>query len=540
MKNIKKLSIILLIAFLPGIFSTSCTDSIDGDDKNTADNYSDNTVDSNDSMNDLNSHANQPAKEPAVSTLIYEGDFSGAFSNPERGYYKRSEITERDDFAYIADLGITVVHSYIPIYKYYGLDADNPWSDGIYEGLPGSLTENLQRGLDAIRRAGLKAILRPAYAWDWRPPVAENWDIVKSHIAQINEIISKNADVVMALEAGILGLWGEWHGDGIFTDSNSEKGAGFRYELFKYILDTTPDSIPVRLRYPYFIKEMLYLGVNPPEGQSAMTQAQSDRIGYHNDSFMVDENDWGSYNPREVWWGRKSGLASNHITNNVFRQWMYEIRTSSGGNILMGGETEWAGDTTVKHENSIPPLRVLEEMANLHTTDISTDYNPEHINLWRDTNVPASETGEPAESVYDRIGRRLGYRLRLTEAEMTAAEFAGGRFEIDAAINNDGFAGIINARPAYIVLDDGKNRYDIMLSDIDARLWLPGLNNLKASFKLPEDIAEGAYKVALWLPDAAENLRGRAEYSVRFANKNVWDSQNGYNVLGKLEVIAKQ
>jgi len=60
--------------------------------------------------------------------------------------------------------------------------------------------------------------------------------------------------------------------------------------------------------------------------------------------------------------------------------------------------------------------------------------------------------------------------------------------------------------------------------------------NLNESFILPNDMPKGTYTIALWLPDTAENLHARSEYSVRFANKNTWDTKNGYNKLGELIV----
>ena len=530
----KQISIALFIALLPNLFFAACTGEANSNvEKIESVSDTSNTADTS----EIAENPNDTVSEPAISKFTYEGDFSSAFPNPERGFYKRADVTRNYNFDYVNNLDITIVHSYVPIYTYLDMTKENPWGDNTPEKLPDILLENLQTGLDAIRGAGLKVILRPAYAWDWIPPVVEHWDIVKSHIAQINAIISKNADVVMGLEAGILGPWGEWHSDGIYTDSNSQEGADLRYELFKYILDTTPDNIPVRIRYPYFIKEMLYLGVNPPGNQSAMTQAQLDRISYHDDSFMADENDWGSYNPRSVWWGKLNGLKSNNVSNAAQRQWVYDLRTSFGGNVLMGGEMEWDGNKTIKHENSVPPLRVLKEMADLHTTDISTDYNPEHINLWKDTDIPASDIGEPAETVYDRIGRRLGYRLRLVEAEFTTANKSGGEFIINVSLINDGFAGIIKERPLYIVFENETKRIEFPLDNIDVRLWLSGENKLTASFNLPDDMPKGVYVVALWLPDAAENLRSRPEYSVRFANKNVWDGKKGYNKLGEIIIF---
>ena len=528
MKNIKKISIVLFIAIIYSMFFISCTEKNTEDIKNTE------TIESEEDNINIIETDIITVSEPAVSKFTYEGDFVNAFPNPERGYYKRSDITERTDFSYVNDLDITIVHSYIPIYKYLDLNKDNPWSDDISEKLPEILLENLQNGLDAIREAGSKVILRPAYAWDWTPPVSEHWGIVKSHIAQINEIISKNADVVMGLEAGILGPWGEWHSDGIYTDANSEKGSEFRYELIKHILDTTPDNIPVMLRYPYFIREILYRGeINPPEGQSKLLQSQMNRIGYHDDSFMADENDWGSYNPRKVWFGKRSGLSSNSITNKMFREWMMtNITNCDGFTMMMGGETEWDDKATLKHENSIPPLRVLTEMADMHTTYMNTDYNPKHINLWKNTDVAVSDIGEPAESVYDRINRRLGYRFRLIEAEFTTAERAGSEFMLQFTVINDGFANFVKERPIYIVLENGTYRYVSIAFD-ELQHW-HSTHNSNFTFTLPEDMPKGIYTVALWMPDMAENLRNRPEYSVRFANKNMWDSKNGYNKIGEL------
>ena len=47
------------------------------------------------------------------------------------------------------------------------------------------------------------------------------------------------------------------------------------------------------------------------------------------------------------------------------------------------------------------------------------------------------------------------------------------------------------------------------------------------------------YKLAFWLPDAAKNLQLRPEYSVRFANQDMWDSSKGYNVLSDAVVISE-
>jgi len=551
MKNIKKISLVLCLALLPNLFLPACTDNDPPESGET-----DGSGIMETTEDEISKLINSTTK-PATSKLEYEGDFGESFCNPERGWNKRVAVMQTRDFTPYKDAGVTVLHSYVPIYEYLGLSAEKPWSGDISAKLPDALLEDLQAGLDAVREAGLKIILNPGYAWSWSPPIAENWDVIKEHIRQINAVIAKNADVVIAFEAGVIGRWGEWHinddnpeiyaANAYIYEMKSEEGAKFRYELVRLILDTLPDHIILSLRYPVYIMETKYLSENPPEGQASLTAAQLDRLGFHNNSFMVEPGDWGSYSTygQSVWWAKKSGWAKSNVpTNDEIRGWIYNWRTSFGGNMMMGGEVEWSEPTdwgfegTLLYEQAVPPLRVLADLADVHTTHMSTDYNSIHIDLWRETQLPASELGEPAESVYERMGRKMGYRLRLAEAEFTTAQVAGGEFATKAGITNDGYAGIIRARPAFVVLDDGKNRYDIALGDVDVRLWMPGENVLDATFMLPSDMPKGIYTVALWLPDVAENLRGRPDYSVRFANPNVWDAQKGYNRLGELIVFG--
>lgn len=61
--------------------------------------------------------------------------------------------------------------------------------------------------------------------------------------------------------------------------------------------------------------------------------------------------------------------------------------------------------------------------------------------------------------------------------------------------------------------------------------WLAQMVNL------PLDMAPGKYRLALWLPDAASKLHSRPEYSIRFANHNVWNATKGYNVLSESVII---
>jgi hypothetical protein len=472
--------------------------------------------------------AAQSAMNPAVaqSPTTYSADLATAFANPERGFHNRYEIINDvsvNDYASSAtsiagfnpDMldrtfarakanGNTIIHSYLHLDKFQDTDT-----------LPQALLDNLASGLAAIRTAGLKMVLRPAYAWSASPTTPESR--ILGHIAQINTVLSANADVVLHLETGYLGPWGEWH-TSIYTDAFNRQYADTRYRIVQKIISTTPSSIPVVVRYPIFIRELLTPSVMPaPAGTPALTQEQMNRIGFHNDCFLADSADMGTYD-------NNSWMGWFYIEEK--KQWMYDLATSFGANKMVGGET-----CDADGQNDAAGINVQAEMSKLNFTEINEDFAAVNINKWKNNTVAASGN-DPAETVFVRLKRKMGYRIRLINATFPTSATAGGNFTISANLQNDGYAGIIKQRPLFLVFKSSTARFDIPLSGVDVRLWLSGANSIAPhSVTLPSNMPNGTYQLALWLPDENTGLRTRPEYSVRFANQGIWDSTNGFNVL---------
>ncbi|MBB6734675.1 DUF4832 domain-containing protein [Cohnella zeiphila] len=471
-----------------------------------------------------------PYSLASAATFSYTGDLATAFPNPERGYHNRYEIIDDpsvNDYASSAtsiagfnpDMldrtfarakadGDTLIHSYIHLDKYKDTDQ-----------LPQALLDNLASGLAAVRAAGLKIILRPAYAWSDSPAVPESR--ILGHIRQLDAVISANADVVNHLEAGYIGPWGEWH-TSQYTDPFSRTDADTRYRIIQTILSTTPASIPVVIRYPIFIKEATELPT--PSGSAPLTQQDKDRIGFHNDCFLADSADMGTYD-------NNSWMGWYYVEEK--KQWMYDMATASGGNKMVGGETcDAAGSDDAAGVN------VQTEMSKLHFTEINEDYAPVNLNIWKAANLPASGN-DPAETAFTRLKRKLGYRFRLVDADFPTSASPGAGFAFSAHLNNDGYAGMIKPRPVFLVFDNGTQRYDVPLPGLDPRLWTSGAVNVPAqTVTLPANMTAGTYKLALWLPDNDPGLRSRPEYSVRLANTGTWDAAKGYNVLAAAVTIG--
>jgi len=440
-----------------------------------------------------------------INKFTYIPDLTSVFPNPERGWHNRRDVDGRGnndirDFSDVRAAGHTLVHSYLRLDDFKETDI-----------IPQSYLDDIQEALDAIRAQGLKIILRPTHVWSESPSVPEAR--ILKHIGQLNAVISKNADVVCHLEVGYLGKWGEWH-SGRYTDLSSRIDGDTRYRIVKKILDTTPETMPIAMRYPMHIREILD-ELPVPAGSEPLTQVQRDRLGHHGDCFLYNENDRGTYARLDIWFGNQ--------TLEQQKQYTFDMITSYGGNKIVGGETcsekiERIDDTQ-------------NDMAMTNWTEININFWEDAIEMRKKRLLPASGN-DPAESEFDRISRKLGYRLRLIDASFPLSASAGSSFTIAANLNNDGFASIIKKRPIYLVFDNGTDRYNIELTGIDPRTWVSGPVALSLqTVTLPLNMAPGKYKLALWLPDASANLQTRPEYSVRFANNEVWDATKGYNLL---------
>jgi len=365
-----------------------------------------------------------------TTTVSYIADFSSVFPNPERGWHNRRDVDGRGnndtrDFSDVKAAGNTIVHSYLRFDDYRNTDI-----------IPQSFLDGMQASLDAIRKYGLKIAWRSTHVWSESPSVPESR--ILKHIEQISAVIKKNADVIDHLETGWLGKWGEWH-SGLYTELSNRSDGDTRYRIVKKILETTPESIPLAIRYPMHIREIID-ELPAPVGTEPLTQAQKDRIGHHSDCFLYNDTDRGTFDRSNLWFGNQ--------TLEQQKKYATDMITSYGGNKFMGGET---CDGLARIDAT------QNDMAGFNFTEINIDFFAFSIAMWKSRMLPASGN-DPAESEFTRISRKLGYRLRLIDATFPTLANAGGSFTFSANLNNDGFASVLKPRPMYLVFDNGTNR----------------------------------------------------------------------------------
>lgn len=433
-------------------------------------------------------------------TVDYEPT-DAIFANPERGFYHQltARVDRRDDPAadsYAPLLAEDLARSRIEenttlVLRMYYLD---PFID---RAISEAYLASVEADFDALRAAGVKGIVRFAYSGprDVEPHNATKRRILSHIDDQLAPILATNADVIAAVQAGFVGRWGEWwHGYASYEFARGESGVDYGHyaEVVAALLAALPDGRFVQVRTPGYKK--LVTGATRPLGpDTAYTTSAVARVGHHNDCFLADDTDMGTY----------SGERDREYLE---RDTLY---APIGGETCRPNEPDSLCDSA------------LRELARFHWSYLNWDYHGEIIESWR---------GE----CLDEIQRRLGYRLELASGEFPTDVAAGGELRITLVLRNVGFAAPFNPRDVEIVLRRPESGAETALrSSADPRRWLAGQTHTITVTATLSDLAPGEYELFLNLPDPQPTLRGVPAYSIRLANAGAWEESTGYNRLGR-------
>lgn len=322
------------------------------------------------------------------------------------------------------------------------------------------------------------------------------WDAtpqqVLRHVEQLKPLLQEFYDVIMVVQAGFIGSWGEWYYTENFTDNASRKA------LVDALLDAVPENRQIELRTPaYKMKLYGYTLADTLTLAEAHKPTAKARLAGHNDCYLSSANDVGTYNgPSDrKYWGAET---------------LYTIM--GGESCELSAYCHCAG--TDKYYGA------LKDLAINHFTYLNLGYHQGVLKRWRD------------EGCMDEIKIRLGYRYVLDKAEFTKDVAAGKAFDIKLTLHNEGFSPAQNPRDAELVLCDASGKVlKTWPLNSDPRYWMPAEEKvIDQTVTLPDGIS-GALTLYLNLPDPCETLHNNPLFSIRLANEGVWNEATGYNKL---------
>lgn len=424
----------------------------------------------------------------SINTTTYTLD-DNIINNPERGFYKYTSTGSSGGYNLISSSSLNgyISENITTIQRqFFLLD--------FITGIPITTTylNNIQTDFDRIRTAGLKVMPRFTYtsntATVYQPTKAD----ILSHITQLASVVNTNKDVIVSIQAGFIGKYGEWYytGSSEFGDSTSigdnSTQTNNRKEVLDYMFSQFDTDIPLQIR-TVEIKEIFY-----PSGNS--------RLGFYNDAFLNDYGDQGTFNV--------SGAGGTPSLTQI------GVFQTASFNAPISGETNGL-NTAVPTRTEGPNAKY--ELNYYNWSLLNKTFSPEVIAGWT------------ASGDFDIISKNLGYRLQLNSSTFTKT---GTNMNILINLTNIGYANSFKNRNAYIVFKNNSTltTYQYQITT-DVNSWYSNVI-LNQTFNI-STLTSGTYSSYIWLPDNNSGLSTRPGYSIRFSNTGTWDSVTGYNNLNQ-------
>lgn len=434
--------------------------------------------------------------KPVFENSRFVEDLS-AFPNPERGWYRTMETGDlsQEGLMRYRNANITFVgfETYLGEYLTRPLDAQK-------------LAE-VDRAFTMARAAGLSVIFRAAYDFDGKTsPDPKDMEIILNHIRQLGPVFQKHADILFNVQAGFLGPWGEWHSSYYGAGKNAPVRPEAQRQVANALLEAIPETTTVAVRRPEYIRNIAGRK-EPVTAGEAFGNSKIARLAFHNDALMSERTDMDTY------------IDPDFPLDDEFK-W---INSQTRYTPFIGETNKISAYNDVKR--AIPFL----DLMNAHSLNI--EYHPGVLKKWKNGIYHDM-------NAYEYITMMLGYRFVLKEVKLSGELHPGGTLRFDMELMNTGFGHLLREKKFELVFIKGSETIRAAI-DEDARLWNKNELIERTYFlHIPEDISPGNWDVYIGLESSFPSLANNPDYSVRFANKDVWDGKLGLNKIGAVNLAA--
>lgn len=416
--------------------------------------------------------------------------------------------------------------------------------------------QTMQSYFDALQSQGKKTVLRFAYERDFmgRSPIGPTGEQILNHLDQLKPFLAKNKDLILVVQAGLIGAWGEWHSSIQGLENSEETKAA----VLEKLLSVVPAELNVQVRLPEF-KNLLK---DKPELYK--------RLSFHDDFIVIRPDRWDADMHEGTPKFDQIVAESPYLVVDGELPWGFwsvgaDPDSPSAGWIIDGMQA--ARRLFLQHYTS---LSVIHNYKEQHPNNRFDENNPPEYSMvvWKKSMItedslrqhlmPVSDSyfrkkdGTKVErNVFDYIRDHLGYRIELQTLQLPAALQLEKENPLKLTLINRGFATVFGGHSVCFVLIDDNGQVTEFATTADPVSWQPFepgdatctplVHAVDLSLKAPSTLLPGKYKLGLWIPDASERLKYNPRYAIRCANGDTeWqvlgEGKYGVNVLTSVEV----
>lgn len=416
---------------------------------------------------------------------LLDGDFSAAASSYYNGAYGTIG-------GVIANFPLRLVRGDTNI----GAFKSSPISGGALS----TLTTNFA----AARNIGVKVIPRFAYDFSGQTNPDASVTQIQAHLVQLSPILYANRDVIYAIEAGFIGQYGEWHDSGSSGNNNRANRNAVRDAL----LSAVPPEIKVLFRYPMDL--LVWNGsANGLTPATAFTGTLMDRCGNHNDCWMADAKDVGTYENAGFQfgdWNNPSYGSPLNARTFISQQTEYQP---------YGGETCNAGAMRLNCSGGTDNAGLLGGISNegprYHASYLNLNYYTAFYTQWFN------------DGCFNTVRRSFGYNIVLDSLTHPDSIARGSVALFKVTLRNVGYGRVIDLSRLGIWLSNGANNIRAQSS---AQLrQLPSQATSGTVFlvavTIPTNAVVASYNVHIDFPDMYDRSTG----SFASSNPNAFKKQ---------------
>ena len=278
-----------------------------------------------------------------------------------------------------------------------------------------------------ISKASL--IIRFAYdGFGGNPDKEPSISMMKNHIESLANIINDHKDVIIAVECGLVGPWGEMHTSTIDTQETYN-------ELLKSWLANVSD-LPILARKPVHIYK--YLGYTL-DNLDEFKNENNIRLGMYDDGYYGDNLDTGTYINLEA---REKETKFINKLNNL-----------TGGECI-GEPTKW-----FSYEE------IIKEMKLINLTYLNYEWDNSIVASWKNKTYDN-------QSFYNYMTNHMGFRLYVDSFKYS---MENNMVRVDIDLANMGFSHITRNLKAKLSFD---NASSVTMSISDTNLSLNLAKNI--------------------------------------------------------------
>ncbi len=396
--------------------------------------------------------------------------------NPERGYY--FQIYSGDDWAFenLVNGGYRIALITSEIVDFTDIE------------LTDEKLNQIRTTFENARKNDVAVVFRAGYGFWGRVDEPDDIELMGRHIEQLSEVINEYSDIIISVQAGMLGAFGEWHSGQYLTLSEEESKKYRLYVLGKWE-EFLSEDIEVAARRPRFIREAHEAGI------------LIDRLGFHNDGFLSTHDDLGTYD--DPLFTREQELA-----------WLDE----NTAHLVMGGEMPFLAEY-------VEPEVADSEFKQLHTTYLNSMYNSDIIKYWDTLTYNGQNAG-----LY--FNNHLGYRLNISQVDISynnykiLSDMYGTTMSLN--LQNTGYAPLDEEYSVYFVTDiNGEITYEKLTDEEIYKMCNGEEVTLNPTLTLPEEMTPNdkinfGIKIAKSLDEQNEKNIVKLANEFDFENTITW------------------